>query len=163
MHARAIYNVLTQGRTVQKSGSNPATPGKLHPDHITPLPKSLHWLNKSERIVYNMKPPPNAHISRFCGVILFSRLLPPSIARFLTTLLNPLLFRPPITSSLNLHISSCYAFLELIAVRTVLNIGSILRPHQKITSCYLSIVFSLNTENTALSHITLITPISPTP
>jgi len=29
MHARAIYNVLTQGRTVQKGGSN--TPGKSHP------------------------------------------------------------------------------------------------------------------------------------
>ena len=33
MHARAtcIYNLLTHGRTVQKSGSNPQIPGKSHP------------------------------------------------------------------------------------------------------------------------------------
>jgi len=31
MHARAIYNVLTQGRTMQKGGSNPQPPGKSHP------------------------------------------------------------------------------------------------------------------------------------
>jgi len=30
MHARAIYNVLTQGKTVQKGGSNP------NPRQITP-------------------------------------------------------------------------------------------------------------------------------
>jgi len=29
--ARAIYNVLTQSRTVQKGGSNPSTPGKSNP------------------------------------------------------------------------------------------------------------------------------------
>ena len=31
MHARAIYNGLTHGRTVQKGGSNPQSPGKSHP------------------------------------------------------------------------------------------------------------------------------------
>ena len=31
IHARAIYNVLTQGRTVQKGWSNLPTPGKSHP------------------------------------------------------------------------------------------------------------------------------------
>jgi len=31
MHARAIYNVLTQGRAIQKSGSNPQPPEKSHP------------------------------------------------------------------------------------------------------------------------------------
>jgi len=30
MHARAIYNALTQGRTVQRVGRTP-TPGKSHP------------------------------------------------------------------------------------------------------------------------------------
>jgi len=40
MHARAIYNVLTQGRTVQKGGSNPQSPGKLHP---WPRPWAKTW------------------------------------------------------------------------------------------------------------------------
>jgi len=31
MHARAIYNVLTQGRTVQNGGSNPPTPRQITP------------------------------------------------------------------------------------------------------------------------------------
>jgi len=35
MHARDIYNVLIQGRTVQKGGSNPQTPGKSHPVFTT--------------------------------------------------------------------------------------------------------------------------------
>jgi len=30
MHTRAIYNVLTQSRTVQKGGSNPQTPPANH-------------------------------------------------------------------------------------------------------------------------------------
>src|SRR6218665_1613282 len=42
VHARAIYNVLTQGRTVQNGGSNPHTPGKSHPAFAT---KSLLKIN----------------------------------------------------------------------------------------------------------------------
>ena len=34
MHARAIYKVLTQGRTVQKGGSNPQPHGKSHPAYV---------------------------------------------------------------------------------------------------------------------------------
>src|SRR6218665_1983099 len=35
MHARAIYNVLTHGQTVQKGGLNPQTPGKSHSGFTT--------------------------------------------------------------------------------------------------------------------------------
>src|SRR6218665_512614 len=31
MHARAIFNVLTQGQTVQKDGSNPPNPRQITP------------------------------------------------------------------------------------------------------------------------------------
>jgi len=42
MQERAIHNVLTQGRTVQKGGSNPPnSPGKLHPDLFIPYPKTV--------------------------------------------------------------------------------------------------------------------------
>jgi len=46
MHdARAIYNVLTRGRAVQKGGSNlPQSPGKSHPDGRTRW--AIEWSNR---------------------------------------------------------------------------------------------------------------------
>jgi len=45
MHARAIYNVLTQSQTGQKGGSNPPTPGKSHPELVSLT--GLLWVLRS--------------------------------------------------------------------------------------------------------------------
>ena len=42
MHAEAIYTALTQGRTVQKGGSNPNLPEKSRPEQ--PHSMERRWL-----------------------------------------------------------------------------------------------------------------------